>query len=59
MLHPAAALRGNEAMRMFEQTFKKLPAALGKVKKGGEDEPLPQARSEKKQKIEDVQAKLF
>jgi uracil-DNA glycosylase len=32
MLHPAAALRGNENMKMFEETFKKLPRALEKVK---------------------------
>src|SRR3989344_923411 len=31
MLHPAAALRGTTAMEMFENTFKKLPAALDKV----------------------------
>jgi len=32
MLHPAAALRGNEMMKIFEETFKRLPAALAKVK---------------------------
>lgn len=32
MLHPAAALRGNENMNMFVETFKKLPKALEKVK---------------------------
>jgi DNA polymerase len=32
MLHPAAALRGNEMMKLFEETFKRLPAALAKVK---------------------------
>ncbi|MDP9249171.1 MAG: uracil-DNA glycosylase [bacterium] len=32
MLHPAAALRGNENMAMFTETFKKLPRALEKVK---------------------------
>lgn len=32
MLHPAAALRGNEMMGMFQATFKKLPAAVKKVK---------------------------
>ncbi|MFZ1019478.1 MAG: uracil-DNA glycosylase [Minisyncoccia bacterium] len=32
MLHPVAALRGNEMMKIFEETFKRLPAALAKVK---------------------------
>jgi uracil-DNA glycosylase len=32
MLHPAAALRGNEMMKIFEETFKRLPTALVKVK---------------------------
>jgi uracil-DNA glycosylase family 4 len=31
MLHPAAALRGSGTMKMFKETFKKLPAALKKV----------------------------
>ncbi len=30
MLHPAAALRGNEMMGMFEESFKKLPAMIRK-----------------------------
>ncbi len=34
MLHPAAALRGNEAMRMFEGTFSRLPAAIKKAVEG-------------------------
>jgi len=59
MLHPAAALRGNETMRMFEETFKKLPAALEKIKKGEVDKAKPYIPAEKKQKYEDVQAKLF
>lgn len=58
MLHPAAALRGNEAMRMFEETFKKLPAALEKVKTGKVTEPeRPEAVPKKK--LEDMQRKLF
>ena len=32
MLHPAAALRGNEMMKMFVDNFKKIPKALKKVK---------------------------
>lgn len=32
MLHPAAALRGNENMNMFVSTFARLPKALEKVK---------------------------
>lgn len=30
ILHPAAALRGNEMMGMFEESFKKLPAIIKK-----------------------------
>ncbi len=58
MLHPAAALRGNQAMQMFEDTFSKLPDALRKVGtekftevKLKDEEPEP--------RIEDVQARLF
>lgn len=60
MLHPAAALRGNENMAMFAETFQKLPKALEKVNGGSFDEtaavPPPY---QKQQKIEDAQAKLF
>ncbi|MFA5095508.1 MAG: uracil-DNA glycosylase [Candidatus Paceibacterota bacterium] len=59
MLHPAAALRGNEAMKTFEDTFLKLPAALEKVKSGKFEESKTQEPAQKKQKFEDVQAKLF
>ena len=59
MLHPAAALRGTGAMKMFQETFKKLPAALDKIKTGNGGEMKPEVRSEKKQKLEDVQSKLF
>src|SRR3989344_198419 len=31
MLHPAAALRGNEMMKMFVDSFKKIPNALKKI----------------------------
>lgn len=59
MLHPAAALRGTGAMQMFEETFKKLPAALEKITN---DKDIPEVKpepSKKAQKLEDVQAKLF
>ena len=59
MLHPAAALRGTSAMNMFEETFKKLPAALEKVKTGKSAEATPVKPSEKLKKVEDVQKKLF
>ncbi|KKT18718.1 MAG: Uracil-DNA glycosylase, partial [Candidatus Nomurabacteria bacterium GW2011_GWB1_43_7] len=62
MLHPAAALRGNEAMKMFKDTFLKLPAALEKVKSGDFGETKEESNkepAEKKKKIEDVQNKLF
>jgi uracil-DNA glycosylase len=58
MLHPAAALRGNEAMKTFKDTFLKLPAVLEKVKSGKFEEVKPE-QVEKQQKFEDVQAKLF
>jgi DNA polymerase len=60
MLHPAAALRGNEAMKMFEESFKKLPATLGEIgtEKFIEFTEEPE-QSKKEQKIEDVQARLF
>ena len=58
MLHPAAALRGNEAMKMFEESFRKIPDALRKVSTGEFTEIEPE-QSKKEQKIEDVQAKLF
>jgi DNA polymerase len=59
MLHPAAALRGNEAMRMFEETFKKLPAALEKVSTGKFEEKRQDEPAAKKPRLEDVQSKLF
>lgn len=60
MLHPAAALRGTGAMRMFEDTFKELPAALAKTKRENLEKPqILQQPTQKKQKLEDVQAKLF
>jgi DNA polymerase len=59
MLHPAAALRGTAAMNMFEDTFKKLPAAIQKVTTGEVEEPVADKPSAKQKKIEDVQSKLF
>jgi len=59
MLHPAAALRGNEMMKIFEETFKKLPAALQKVKDKNFTETKPEAYSIKSPKLEEAQAKLF
>lgn len=59
MLHPAAALRGNEAMKMFEETFKKLPVVLEKVNSGEFEEIEERKSITKKQKIKDVQKKLF
>lgn len=59
MLHPAAALRGNEAMGMFEESFKKLPVALDKIITGKFEETRQSEPAPKKQKFEDVQAKLF
>lgn len=59
MLHPAAALRGTEAMNTFAATFAKLPRALEKAKSGGFDEAAAPAPSQKQKKLEDVQNKLF
>jgi uracil-DNA glycosylase len=58
ILHPAAALRGNEAMKMFKETFKKLPAALDKISKG-EFKEAKHEESVPQQKFEDVQSRLF
>ena len=59
MLHPAAALRGTEAMKMFEDTFKKLPNALQKINTPEIEEiELPQ-KTQKLERFEDVQSKLF
>jgi uracil-DNA glycosylase len=59
MLHPAAALRGNEMMKIFEETFKRLPAALQKVKDKNFTEAKSEAPSAKQPKLEETQAKLF
>ena len=56
MLHPAAALRGTGVMEMYLETFKKLPGALKKASNGEVQVIEP---AQKKQKIEDVQSKLF
>ena len=45
ILHPAAALRGNEAMGQFRESFKKLPEI---VAKGGAAGELPPAYAPKK-----------
>ena len=58
ILHPAAALRGNEAMRTFKETFLKLPAVLQKVSSGKFEEVKPE-QVQKQQKPEDIQARLF
>lgn len=59
MLHPAAALRGNDAMAKFADTFLRLPAALEKVKSGKFEEIKTAEPIQKKIKLEDVQGKLF
>ena len=61
MLHPAAALRGNEAMHTFTETFKRLPAALEKVKSEnfGEEQKEDVLHPGKKEKLEDMQNSLF
>jgi uracil-DNA glycosylase len=59
MLHPAAALRGNEMMKIFEETFKKLPVALQKVKDKNFTEAKPEMHSAKQPKLEEVQNRLF
>lgn len=64
MLHPAAALRGNEAMRMFKESFRKIPDALHKI--STEKFTQEPEQDKKEQKIENIQippttgqAKLF
>ncbi len=61
MLHPAAALRGNEMMKMFEDSFKKLPAVLKKIdtEENESEEVAPTRKFEKILKEEDIQKKLF
>jgi uracil-DNA glycosylase len=59
MLHPAAALRGNENMKAFEETFKKLPNALEKVKTGAFAEEVKPKEYKREERFEDVQGKLF
>jgi len=60
MLHPAAALRGNEAMKMFEESFRKIPSALNKIRTGEFTEITEEPeQSKKEQRFEDVQTKLF
>lgn len=61
ILHPAAALRGNEMMKMFEESFKKLPTALKKCDELTEEDKNEKVKikkePEKEKKAE--QAKLF
>ena len=57
LFHPAAALRGNEAMKMFQESFRKIPDALNKI--SAEKFTEEPEQSKKEQKIEDIQAKLF
>lgn len=59
MLHPAAALRGNEAMKMFAESFKKLPAVLERINTGEPGEVKQDEDIAKPKKFEDVQSKLF
>lgn len=59
MLHPAAALRGNEAMKMFTDTFLRLHVALEKVKSGKFEESKPAEQTARQPRFEDVQARLF
>jgi DNA polymerase len=59
MLHPAAALRGNEAMKMFEENFRKIPDALKKISAEEFAEAEGPEPSKKEQKFKDVQNRLF
>ena len=59
MLHPAAALRGTDAMNMFAETFAKLPRALERAKNNKWDEAAAPALPEEEKKQEDAQARLF
>ncbi len=56
LIHPAAALRGTGAMKMFEESFKEIPDALRKI---SEEKLAPLEQVPKVQRFEDVQAKLF
>lgn len=54
MLHPAAALRGTGAMKMFEDTFSRLPAAVEKINSGKfneAEEEIPKEEIKDKKKI--------
>jgi DNA polymerase len=61
MLHPAAALRGNEAMKMFKETFHALPKAIEKINSSdfAEEKSIEETKTKKEQKFEDVQKGLF
>src|SRR3989338_6104993 len=54
MLHPAAALRGSGAMKMFKDTFSKLPVALLKVLDNKFEEPKLSKQTQKERKFDDV-----
>ncbi len=58
LLHPAAALRGNENMKMFEESFKRIPGALAKIDKG-DFTKVEGKNVEPQKRMEDVQARLF
>ncbi|MEK7662267.1 MAG: uracil-DNA glycosylase [Patescibacteria group bacterium] len=51
ILHPSAALRGNEMMKMFQESFKKIPAMIKKVETFNEEiedtSPPPKESSQK------------
>lgn len=63
LLHPAAALRGNQNMKMFVDGFSKLPRAIKKIESGDlenrEEENYNQGEHNLIRKVEDVQKKLF
>ncbi|OGN21193.1 MAG: hypothetical protein A2915_02430 [Candidatus Yanofskybacteria bacterium RIFCSPLOWO2_01_FULL_41_34] len=59
MLHPAAALRGNENMAMFVETFKKLPKVLEQMDSTKITQTAEPEISQKQKKKEDIQKKLF
>lgn len=54
ILHPAAALRGNEMMRMFNDSFKKLPRMVKKAEEIMAEPPI-----EKKSSLISKQKRLF
>ena len=59
VLHPAAALRGNEMMKMFEESFKKLPAIIEKCGELTEEDKNEKIKIKKEPEEKIEQAKLF